>query len=132
MKITISNTANEPLYQQIMEQIKENILSGELQEGELLPSIRSFANDLKVSVLTIRRVYEELEKEGFVVSQVGLGTFVKAGNTELFRESKRRMIEEKLTGSLETGIYAGYQQRGDHGDAGHFKRGDWKWIMCWK
>ena len=100
MKITISNTANEPLYQQIMEQIKENILSGELQEGELLPSIRSFANDLKVSVLTIRRVYEELEKEGFVVSQVGLGTFVKAGNTELFRESKRRMIEEKLTEAL--------------------------------
>ena len=100
MKITISNTANEPLYQQIMEQIKENILSGELQEGELLPSIRSFANDLKVSVLTIRRVYEELEKEGFVVSQVGLGTFVKAGNTELFWESKRRMIEEKLTEAL--------------------------------
>ena len=100
MKITISNTANEPLYQQIMEQIKENILSGELQEGELLPSIRSFANDLKVSVLTIRRVYEELEKEGFVVSQVGLGTFVKADNTELFRESKRRMIEEKLTEAL--------------------------------
>ena len=67
MKITISNTANEPLYQQIMEQMKESILSGELQEGELLPSIRSFANDLKVSVLTIRRVYEELEKEGFLV-----------------------------------------------------------------
>ena len=100
MKITISNTANEPLYQQIMEQIKENILSGELQEGELLPSIRSFANDLKVSVLTIRRVYEALEKAVFVVSPVGLGTFVKAGNTELVRESKRRMIEEKLTEAL--------------------------------
>ena len=77
MKITISNTANEPLYQQIMEQIKENILSGELQEGELLPSIRSFANDLKVSVLTIRRVYEELEKGGVCGQSGWTGNFCK-------------------------------------------------------
>lgn len=100
MNITISNSSDEPLYRQIMEQMKSNILGGELEEGELLPSIRSFANDLKVSVLTIRRVYDELEKEGFVVSQVGVGTFVKAGNTELFRDSKRRMVEEKLSEAI--------------------------------
>ena len=65
MKIIISNTSDSPLYQQIKDQIKDAILKDELVEGDPLPSIRSFANDLKVSVLTIRRVYEELEREGF-------------------------------------------------------------------
>ena len=72
MKIIISNTSDIPLYQQIKDQIKDAILKNELVEGDPLPSIRSFANDLHVSVLTIRRVYEELEQEGFVVSQVGI------------------------------------------------------------
>ena len=71
MKILISNTSDTPLYQQIKDQIKDAILKEELVEGDALPSIRAFANDLKVSVLTIRRVYEELEQEGFIVSQVG-------------------------------------------------------------
>ncbi|HBM4435403.1 TPA: GntR family transcriptional regulator [Enterococcus faecium] len=75
MKILISNTSDAPLYQQIKEQIIDAILKGELVEGDPLPSIRAFANDLKVSVLTIRRVYDDLEKEGFVNSQVGIGTF---------------------------------------------------------
>ena len=73
MKILISNTSDTPLYQQIKDQIKDAILKEELVEGDALPSIRAFANDLKVSVLTIRRVYEELEQEGFIVSQVGIG-----------------------------------------------------------
>ena len=68
MKIIISNTSDTPLYQQIKDQIKDAILKNELVEGDPLPSIRSFANDLPVSVLTIRRVYEELEQEGFVVA----------------------------------------------------------------
>ena len=76
MKIVISNTSDSPLYQQIKDQIKDAILKEELVEGDPLPSIRAFANDLSVSVLTIRRVYEELEQEGFVTSQVGIGTFV--------------------------------------------------------
>lgn len=96
MKIVLSNTSNQPLYQQIIDQIKEAILKEELTEGAPLPSIRMFANELKVSVLTIRRVYDELEKEGFVTSQVGVGTFVSAGNIELLRDSKRRMVEEKM------------------------------------
>ena len=74
VKILISNTSDTPLYQQIKDQIKDAILKEELVEGDALPSIRAFANDLKVSVLTIRRVYEELEQEGFIVSQVGIGT----------------------------------------------------------
>jgi len=96
VKIVLSNSSNQPLYQQIKDQIKEAILKEELTEGAPLPSIRTFANELKVSVLTIRRVYDELEKEGFVTSQVGVGTFVSAGNIELLRDSKRRMVEEKM------------------------------------
>ena len=101
MKILISNTSDSPLYQQIKDQIKEAILQEELVEGDSLPSIRTFANDLKVSVLTIRRVYDELEEEGFIVSQVGIGTFVSTSNIELLRDSKRRLVEEKMQDMLQ-------------------------------
>ena len=102
MKILISNTSDIPLYQQIKDQIKDAIFQGELVEGDLLPPIRGFSNDLKVSVLTIRRAYDELEKEGFVVSQVGVGTFVSAQNLELLRESKRRLVEQKMQDMIRT------------------------------
>ena len=102
MKIIISNTSDSPLYQQIKDQIKDAILKDELVEGDPLPSIRSFANDLKVSVLTIRRVYEELEQEGFVVSQVGIGTVVSASNVELLRDSKRLLVEQKMQDMIQT------------------------------
>lgn len=102
MKILISNASDSPLYQQIKDQIKDAILKEELVEGDSLPSIRAFANDLNVSVLTIRRVYDELEQEGFVVSQVGIGTFVSASNIELLRDSKRRLVEQKMQDMLQT------------------------------
>ena len=102
MKIVISNTSENPLYQQIKDQIKDAILREDLVEGDALPSIRSFANDLKVSVLTIRRVYDELEKEGFITSQVGIGTFVSTSNIELLRESKRRLVEKKMLDMIQT------------------------------
>lgn len=96
MKIVIKNSSDIPLYQQIKDQIKDSILKEELVEGDSLPSIRAFANDLQVSVLTIRRVYSELESEGFVISQAGLGTFVSTGNIELLKDAKRRLVEEKM------------------------------------
>ncbi|WP_101697009.1 GntR family transcriptional regulator [Clostridium minihomine] len=102
MKILISNTSDIPLYQQIKDQIKDAIFQGELVEGDLLPPIRGFSNDLKVSVLTIRRAYDELEQEGFVISQVGVGTFVSAQNLELLRESKRRLVEQKMQDMIHT------------------------------
>ena len=102
MKIVISNTSEAPLYQQIKDQIKDAILKGELVEGDALPSIRAFANDLKVSVLTIRRVYDELEQEGSVTSQVGIGTFVSTSNVELLRDSKRRLVEKKMLDMIQT------------------------------
>lgn len=96
MKVIISNNSDVSLYQQIKDQIKDAIFKEELKAGDPLPSIRSFATDVKVSVLTIRRVYEELEQEGFVTSQVGIGTFVATGNLEILRDSKRRYVEEKM------------------------------------
>ena len=96
MKILISNNSDVPLYQQIKDQLKDAILRQELKQGDMLPSIRTFANELRVSVLTIRRVYDDLEQEGFVVSQVGIGTFVNVGNVELLRDSRRREVEEKM------------------------------------
>ena len=102
MKILISNTSDIPLYQQIKDQIKDAILKEELVENDPLPSIRALANDLKVSVLTIRRVYEELEQEGFVISQVGIGTFVSASNIELLRDSRRRLVEQKMQDMIQT------------------------------
>jgi GntR family transcriptional regulator len=102
VKILISNASDKPLYQQIKEQIIDAILKGELIEGNALPSIRSFSNDIKVSVLTIRRVYDELEQEGFTTSQVGIGTFVSTGNVELLRDSKRHMVEKKMQELIDT------------------------------
>ncbi len=110
MKILISNTSDTPLYQQIEEQIIDAILKGELAEGEALPSIRTFANDLKVSILTIRRVYDDLEKEGFVNSQVGIGTFVSTTNIDLLRDSKRRIVEQKMLDMIQTAKSLGITQ----------------------
>lgn len=96
MKIIVSNASNIPLYQQIEEQIKEAIFVGELKDGDVLPSIRNLANDIQVSVLTIRRVYDELEKEGFIICHVGVGSFISAKNLDILRDSKRRIVEQKM------------------------------------
>ncbi|MDD7362658.1 MAG: GntR family transcriptional regulator [Peptoniphilus sp.] len=102
MNIIISNHSNTPLYRQIKDQIKRCILTEELKEGDALPSIRKLANELQVSVLTVRRVYNELEEEGFVVSQAGLGTFVSTGNIEWLRDTKRREAEKDLLRAIKT------------------------------
>lgn len=107
MKILISNTSNKPLYIQIKEQIKDAIFSNQIDEGALLPSIRNFANELKVSVLTIRRVYDELESEGFVTTQAGKGTFVSCGNIELLLESKRHIVEQKIQETIASAKHLG-------------------------
>ena len=96
MDIILSNSSELPFYQQIKNQIKQAILKGTLQEGDLLPSIRNLADDLQVSVLTIRRVYNELETEGYLNSRMGKGTFVAMDNSDLIMESKSQMIETKL------------------------------------
>ncbi|MFJ3390378.1 GntR family transcriptional regulator [Lysinibacillus sp. NPDC086135] len=96
MQIIISNSSKEPIYEQIYSQIKKLILSGELQEGQSLPSMRQLAKDLEISVITTKRAYEELEKNGFIYSIVGKGSFISEQNTEMMRERKVKVIEENL------------------------------------
>ncbi|UTR10059.1 GntR family transcriptional regulator [Evansella sp. LMS18] len=96
MQIIISNSSKEPIYEQITSQIKSSILAGDLQEGTALPSIRQLAKDLKISVITTKRAYEELEKAGFIYSIVGKGSFVAEQNLEVIKEKKLKVIEDQL------------------------------------
>ena len=96
MNINISNTSTIPLYEQIQTQIKTQILNGILQPGEGLPSIRNLAKELKVSIITTKRAYEELEKDGFIETVVGKGTFVSNQNTERLKEITLYNLENKL------------------------------------
>lgn len=96
MKLVISNSSGQPIYEQIGSQIKALILSGALGEGDALPSLRLLARELRISVITTKRAYEELERQGFVVSVPGKGSFVAGKNRELIREEHLRQIEGKL------------------------------------
>ncbi len=96
MDIIISNTSEKPIYEQITEQIKDSIMRGEINEGDILPSIRTLARELKISVITTKRAYEELEKEGFIHVIPGKGTYVAAQNRQLLKETRLRLVEEKL------------------------------------
>jgi GntR family transcriptional regulator len=107
MDIIITNSSGEPIYMQIVTQIKEQIISGRLQEGEMLPSMRNLALQLRISVITTKRAYEELEREGFIESYSGRGSFVRAQNTELLREEQLRQIEELLRQAIDKAKPAG-------------------------
>ena len=96
MNINISNSSGEPIYLQIASQIKTLILEGKLKEGEALPSMRILASELRISFMTTKRAYEELERDGFIESYTGKGSFVKAQNLELFREEQIKRIEALL------------------------------------
>lgn len=96
MNIIISNSSNEPIYSQIVKQIKLQILSGSLKEGEPLPSIRSLAKELEISVITTKRAYEELEKDALIVTVAGKGSYVAPINTNILKENKMKLIEQKL------------------------------------
>lgn len=96
MDIIISNSSGAPIYEQICSQIKGKIISGELKEGDALPSIRLLAKELRISVITTKRAYEELERDGFLVTYAGKGSFVAGKNLDLIREEHLRQIEELL------------------------------------
>ena len=96
MDIILTNAASQPIYDQIVSQVKAQILSGKLKEGDALPSLRTLAKDLRISVITTKRAYEELEREGFIVSLTGKGSFVAGANTELIREEHQRRLEDHL------------------------------------
>lgn len=94
MNIIITNNSDKPIYDQIKEQIKEMILSGELKEGEALPSMRLLAKELRISIITTKRAYEELERDGYIESYTGRGSFVKGINHDVVREGVLFEIEE--------------------------------------
>ncbi|MBQ8175666.1 MAG: GntR family transcriptional regulator [Oscillospiraceae bacterium] len=101
MDIILSNSSDEPIYQQIISQIKSHIMSGELAAGDALPSMRALAQQLRISVITTKRAYEELERDGFIENFTGRGCFVKAQNTDFLREESVRQTEELLAKACE-------------------------------
>lgn len=97
MNIVLSNSSGVPIYEQIEQQIKDMIIAGTLAEGEMLPSMRFLAKELRISLITTKRAYEELERDGFIETRVGIGCFVKATNMDMVREQTMCQIEESLT-----------------------------------
>lgn len=101
MDIIITNGSSKPIYEQIADQIKAAIMNGALAEGEALPSIRTLANDLRISVITTKRAYAELEEAGFINTVQGKGSFVAGGNLELLREERLRQVEALLVQAVD-------------------------------
>ena len=101
MDIILSNTSGKPIYTQIADQVKEQIMTGVLAPGEALPSMRLLARELRISVITTKRAYEDLERDGFLENVPGKGCFVAPQNRELLREAQLRRVEEKLTQAIE-------------------------------
>jgi len=96
MDIIITNQSDRPIYEQIMDQIKAQIMNGELKEGDALPSMRLLAKELRISIITTKRAYEELEREGYIESYTGKGSFVKGVNHEMVKESVMFEIETMM------------------------------------
>lgn len=107
MDIIISNSSNDPIYLQIVNQIKAMIMSGELSPGEVLPSMRNLAMQMRVSLITTKRAYEELERDGFIETYTGKGSFVKAQNAELLKEENLRQAEEHLQKAVQKAKISG-------------------------
>ena len=107
MEIYLSNAGQEPIYAQVTRQIKQQILSGQLRAGEPLPSIRLLAKELRISVITTKRAYEELEADGFIVTQAGRGSFVAAQNPALLREEHLKKMESCLQNAVDAARLGG-------------------------
>lgn len=102
MDVVISNLSETPIYLQIVEQIKSGILKGALSENDVLPSIRGLAKELKISVITTKKAYEELEREGYIISVAGKGCYVAPQNRALMQENRLKKVEEALSAAVET------------------------------
>ena len=111
MNIIIRNSGDTPIYEQIVTQIKNAIVAGELQEGEALPSMRLLARELRISLITTKRAYEELEREGFLYTMTGKGSFVAARNWDLLREEQRKRLEEHLHAAVQAARLGGVDRR---------------------
>ena len=108
MDIILSNSSGKPIYEQITDQVKEQIMTGALAAGDALPSMRLLAKELRISVITTKRAYEELERDGFLENVPGKGCFVAPQNRELLREAQLRKVEEKLFQSVDEARKGGF------------------------
>ncbi len=109
MELIISNASGKPIYEQITDQIKGEIMSGRLKAGDALPSMRLLAKELRISVITTKRAYEELEREGFLTTVPGKGCFVAAQDRELLREARLRKVEEHLSAAVDEARQGGIE-----------------------
>ncbi len=107
MRIIINNNSMVPIYEQVISQIKSEIISGSLPEGQILPSVRALAAELKISALTVKKAYDMLEAEGFVTTVHGKGTFVNAADLQLAYEARRKAVEDDLAKAIQQGVSAG-------------------------
>lgn len=101
MHIILNNSSMIPIYEQIVDQVKNQIIAGEISENEALPSVRTLSAELKISALTVKKAYDRLEEEGFVVTVHGKGTFVAATDKELAVEARRKAVEDDFTSAIE-------------------------------
>ena len=108
MDIILSNSSGKPIYEQIANQVKEQIMTGALEAGDALPSMRLLAKELRISVITTKRAYEELERDGFLENVPGKGCFVAPQNRELLREAQLRKVEEKLSQAVDEARKGGF------------------------
>lgn len=107
MEILISTSTSKPIYEQITSQIKAQIMSGALQPGEALPSMRALAKSIHVSVITVQKAYEDLQRDGFIETTVGRGSFVSARNKDFYQEERQRQAEEHLQQAADIGRTSG-------------------------
>ena len=104
MHLIISNSSSVPIYEQIKEQIIEQIMNDELKEDEMLPSIRSLSKDIKISLMTIKKAYDQLESDGYILSIAGKGTFVASRNSNLVKEHAQKEIEDNIQKAIELAV----------------------------
>lgn len=107
MKLILNNSSMQPIYEQILSQIKSQIMSGKLKENEMLPSVRSLAKELKVSALTVKKAYDALEEEGFVITIHGKGSYVACASQDLMLEEKKKEVERELEQAIRKGKSCG-------------------------
>ena len=108
MRIILNNSSMVPVYEQLMEQIKNEIISGRLRENEILPSVRSLSGELRISALTVKKAYDRLEEEGFVVTVHGKGTYVAATDRQLALEARRKTVEDEFAAVIEKAAAIGF------------------------
>jgi len=110
MRIILNNTSMVPIYEQLMDQVKREIINGSLKENESLPSVRALSSELRISALTVKKAYDRLEKEGFVVTVHGKGTYVAATDRELALEARKKAVEDDFAAAIEKARAVGFSK----------------------